>query len=437
MSFVLAAALAIASSAPLQGSQPQQQTGALSAADVFVLADRARAEGRVDDAIALYDALTQDENAEVRAEARFRKGMMLAELKRYREAAVAFRSLLDEKPDAARVRLELAWILAALGDEGEARRELRQAQAAGLPAEVASTVGQFDQALRSRKRVGGTVEVALAPDSNVNRATQARTLDTIIAPLTLSQDARQQSGLGVHLAAQAYAKLGIARGLSISPRASSLATIYRKSAFNDVSSTALLGVEWQGSRDRLTPSIGRTWRWYGGKLHVRSDVASLNWLHVLGRRSQLVVTGSASRADYQCNDLQDGAIYDLSVSVERALSSRTGLSVSLSGSRQTARDPGYATASGGTNVLGWHEIGRTTVFASVGLRRTESDAALFLFGDRRREWLLNARAGATFRNLTIGSLAPYIRVSFEENRSSLQLYDYRRVATEFGLTRAF
>lgn len=437
MTLALAAALAIASSAPTIPSQPQQPARELSAVDVFELADRARAEGRPDEAVIFYNALMQDENADVRAEARFRKGMMLAEAKRYREAAVAFRSLLDEKPDAARVRLELAWVLAAMGDEGGARRELRQAQAGGLPLEVASTVGQFDQALRSRKRIGGTIEVALAPDSNVNRATQAHTLDTIIAPLTLSEDARQQSGLGVHLAAQAYGKLAVARGLSLVPRASGMATLHRKSAFNDISSTALLGLEWQGSRDRLTPSIGRTWRWYGGKLHARSDVVSLSWLHALGRRSQLVVSGSASRANYQRNDLQDGAMYDLSASVERALSSRMGISISVSGSRQTARDPGYATASGGLNLLSWREMGRTTVFASAGVRRTEGDAALFLFGDRRREWLFNARAGATFRKLTIRGLAPYVRVSFEENRSSLELYDYRRIATEFGLTRAF
>ncbi len=185
------AAIALALTAPAQ----EQTTAAtrmenLSVVEMFSLADRARAANRIDDAIGFYDALMHDPNPDIRAEARFRKGMMLANARRYREAAVAFRSVLDEKPDAARARLELARMLAAIGDERAARRELRQVQASGLPSDVAATVGQFDQILRSRKRVGGSFEVALAPDSNINRATQARLLDTIIAPVTLSDDAR-------------------------------------------------------------------------------------------------------------------------------------------------------------------------------------------------------------------------------------------------------
>lgn len=128
---------------------------------------------------------------------------MFADAERWQDAAIAFRALLDEQPNAPRVRLELARALAAIGDDGGARRQIRQAQAAGLPPEVAVTVGRFDRALRSRKPWGGTFELALAPDSNINRATQARVLDTIIAPLTLSEDARAQSGHGVRLAGQA------------------------------------------------------------------------------------------------------------------------------------------------------------------------------------------------------------------------------------------
>src|SRR4051794_14867047 len=78
----------------------------LKAVDLFRIADQARAAQRIADAEAIYVALAHDPDPEVRAEARFREGMMLAGLKRYREAAGLFRALLDEKPGAARVRLE-------------------------------------------------------------------------------------------------------------------------------------------------------------------------------------------------------------------------------------------------------------------------------------------------------------------------------------------
>lgn len=415
----------------------QVQMDQLSAVDLFELADKARASGQMDDAIALYDALARDPDPEVRAEARFRKGMMFADARRYADAAVAFRALLDEKPEAARARLELARMLAAMGEEASARRALRQAQATGLPPEVSASVNQFARALRSQKPFGGSVGLALAPDSNINRATQARTLDTVIAPLVLSEDARAKSGLGLKVSGEGFARLQVQDGIALLPRLSSTANLYRSRAFEDISGSALLGVEWQGVADRVSPSVGLTRRWYGGRPYARTLTAAMDWLHVLGPRSQLVVSGSASRANYIQNELQNGAIYDLNVSLERAFDARTGGNLTVSGTRQTALDPGYATAAGGASVLAWHEIAGATLFASAGLRRTEGDARLFLFPERRREWLVTARAGATLRQWSVAGFAPIVRLAFEQNKSTVGIYDYQRFASEIGIVRAF
>lgn len=409
----------------------------LSAIEVFFVAERAQSAGRNEEAISLYDALTQDRDADVRAEARFRKGMLLASLTHYREAATAFRALLDEKPDAARVRLELAHVLALMGNESGARRELRQVQASGLPEQVARAVGQFDTALRSHKRIGLRLEFALAPDTNINRATEVRTLDTVIAPLTLSRDARAQSGLGVHLSGDGYWKVPVGAGISVVPRVNSLATLYGKSEYNDVTVTILVGLEVQRQHDRFSPSIGHGWRWYGKRSYMHTDVATLDWIHVLSQTAQLNGSVSAATTDYQLNDLQDGALYSVSVGLERALSARSGVSVTLNAARQTARDPGYATASGSVRLHGWREAGHTTLFASAVFQRTEGDAALALFGKRRREWFASARAGATLRTLTVHGFAPYMRIGYERNASSVALYDYRRFTSEFGITSAF
>lgn len=433
--FGLALALAVAGAA--MPAPAQTHIDHLSSVDLFDLADRARAAGQIDDAIAFYDALTNDPDTQVRAEARFRKGMMFADAKRWREAAIAFRALLDEQPNAPRVRLELARALAAMGDESGARRQIRQAQVTGLPPEVAVTVGRFDRALRSRKRWGGTFEVALAPDTNINRATQARVLDTIIAPLTLSEDARAQSGVGMRFAGQAFTRIGLIENLTLVPRISGLANLYRDHEFNDVSGSFLIGIEWLYGRDRLNVSAGPTRRWFGSRRYADTGAVTVDWLHGMGRTSQLVATASVSEANYARNDLQDGTLYDLGLSFEQALSARAGASVTLSGTRQTARDPGYATMAGGVTVTGWREAGHTTLFVSAGLRRTEADAALFLFGTRRQEWLMNARTGATFRGLAYRGFAPYIRLAYERNISTITLYQFRRVATEIGITRAF
>ena len=429
--------ITIAVTLPVSGQTVAEQVSNLSAADLFQIADKAKEQRAFADAESIYRALSRDPEPEVRAEARFRLGMMLADQKRYTDAAVIFRALLDEKPNAARVRLELARVLALMGDESGARKQLRQAQAAGLPPQVAVVVDQFANALRSRKTLGGSFEIALAPDSNINRATDAKVLDTVIAPLNLNKDAQAQSGLGLKLSGQGYARVRLGSTLSVLPRVSGSGVVYRNSQFNDISASAQLGLEWLKGKDRWQPAIGHTWRWYGKDPYARTETASLTWQHPIGRKMQLEIEGSAGKANYLKNDLQDGWLYSLGTSLDRAFTARSGIQLSVSGLRQTARDSGYSLASGGGGLLYWHDFGKTTMFGSINARRLEADARLFPFTDRRKEWYLGMQAGATFRQLTVAGFAPVLRATYERNWSSVGIYDYRRLGVEIGINRAF
>lgn len=429
--------LALASSILAGPAASQEQRTDLKATDLFALAAQAERDKRDADAEALYRALTRDPDPEIRAEARFRLGIMLSARGRHTDAALLFRELLDEKPDAQRVRLELARVLALIGDEAAARRELRAAQAGDLPPDVAALVDQFAGALRSRKPYGGSISVAIAPDSNINRATAARTLDTIIAPLDLSEDARQRSGVGLKLGAQAYARLPLSERLNFIPRLSGQGEIYREGRFNDVSGSVLLGFELVSGKDRLRPAAGATWRYYGGDLYARTQTGSMGWAHPVGRRTQIDTDLSVSRARYVQNPLQSGWLYDMTIAFQRAFDTRSGGTLSLSATRQTARDPGYSTLSGGASLLYYREFGRTTAFGSAGLRRLDGDERLFLFTDRRKEWLLSASLGATFRQATVAGFAPLVRLNYERNASSVGIYDYSRRSVDFGIARAF
>lgn len=435
-----AAALLLAVIAFPVGAVSGQMVGSpqhLNAMDVFELAGRAVADGRDADALKLYDALSHDPDVEVRSEALFRKGQLLASRQRWREAALAYRRLLDAKPGAARVRLELAMVLARLGDEIGARRQLRLAQAAGLPSDVAEQVSQFSRALRSPKRLGGSFELTLAPDTNINRGTQARTLDTVIAPLLLDRNARETSGVGLRLRASGFAKQSVTDRVSLIARATGAADLYRGGSTNDILATALFGAEWRGPRDQLGVTYGIGKRWYGGQAFADSYPLTGEWLHQIGPTTQLTANVSRSAIRYDRNRLQDGALYDANVSIEHALSARSGIAVGGGVTRQTARDPSYASWSFGPLVYGWREWGPTTVFASATARRLVGDERNFLFTDKRHEWFLSTRTGLIARRWSIRGLSPTVRFGFERNLSTVAIYDYQRVFTEIGLSRTF
>ena len=446
---MLAAALAAAQAAPSAPAPPAANPAPnsapnsagpvsveLSAIQLMQLATARAEAGDTATAEAMFKALAADPDLDIRSEARFRHGRMLEAQRRFGEAALLYRAILDEQPGAQRVRLQLAQALLLAGDEGGARRALRQAQAGGLPPDITRLVAQFQSALRAVKPIGGSLELALAPSTNINRATRSNTLDTVIAPLALDEDAQAQSGLGVKLAGQGFLRLPVNDKLRWTLRASGQGFLYRQSQFNDIVVQLETGVEYTAGKSRLQPSISHSERWFGGRPFVSTTSASLSWLRALGRRSQLDVNGAIGRSEFRLNDLQDGTSYDLGVALEHAFSARSGGRVSLAGQRLSARDPGYATTGGGINLLWYRELGRTTVFASAGLSYLEADARIALFPRRRLEWLGRATLGATFRQLQVKGFAPVLRVSHERNRSTVQLFDFARTSVDIGLTRA-
>lgn len=421
---------------PLASNQPVQTH--LTTAQLFALADAARDRADYVTAESAYRALATNPDLDLRSEARFRLALMLADRQHlYREAAIELRHILDERPGAGRVRLELARIDALLGRIGEAGRELRAAQAGGLPPEVEQSVRFYAQALDSRRPVGGSLEIALAPDSNVNRATASGTLATVVGDFTLNRDARARSGLGGTVRSQGFARLALSDHASLLARLSGSANVYRRSAYDDVVLAPQLGPEFTLGGDKISLGAGPAWRWYGMRPYTSSLSTSGDWQHVVGPRGQLRVNATFAHIDNHFDRLESGDAVSLAVGIDRAFSARFGGGLQLSGNRQDARDPGYATATSGIAFYLFRELGQTTVALNLSYSHLEADQRLVLFTDRRVDDDCEASLSATFRQVRIGAISPVVRLRYERNISRITLYDYRRFAGELGIATAF
>jgi hypothetical protein len=408
------------------------------AADLFAMAGRALVAGDTKTATTIYRALEHDPDSDIRCEARFRHAQVLEQSKSWTEAALLLRAILDEKPKAQPARLELAKVLAAMGHEGEARRELRAAQAGGLPPQVAQAVNQFAAALRAAKPFGGTFELGLSPSNNINRATSSPTLNSVLGPLDLSPDAQAQSGIGLNIGGQGYVQVPVSAKVALTARLSTQNTLYRISEFNDSTFAGDAGAVLSLGRSRIRLSVGPSYRLYGAHPFTIAVNASADWLHPLGKRSQIDLESDLSKVTYKTNALQDGDVFAETASIEHAFSARTGAKLSLFAQRTTAADPGYASVNGGTSVLAWREWGKTTVYATGAVSHLEGDACLCdFYTDRRVEWLTRASLGATFRQIQVKGFSPLLRINYERNKSTVGIYDYHRFSADMAITRAF
>ena len=410
----------------------------LTPEQMFKLAEQAKQRGDTSTAAALLTALARNPDADIRAEALFRRAKQLIGEKQPSEAAALLRRILDDKPDATGVRLHLAQLLQELGDPDGALRQLRSAQAAGLPPEVVRLVDRYSQAIRATRPFGMSFEVAVAPDSNINRATRSDTLGTVVGEFEIDEESKAKSGTGLSLRGHAYRRFATPIGsTTVLARLSGSSDLYRQKDFNDIAVDLAAGPELRLGSNRIAVEAGLTQRWFGQEPFIRAARLSASWSRPLGTRTQARLSSTVSLVDNRLNDLQDGKTYSGKLEVERALSATTGIAANLSFDRQALNDPGYSTSARRVGLLGWRDLGRATVTLGANFSRLKADERLLLFPSKRSDRYSSFSIGATFRQLGFGGFAPTARLTVERNRSTLEFHDYSRTRTEFGLVRAF
>lgn len=419
------------------GEEPARIEIELTGRQMLEAASQAFLNGKEETAIEILELLVGDREMAVRNEARFRLAMIAMRSKRWQKAGQYLRDLLDEEPGAQRARLELARVQAELGDMEASRRTLREAQAGGLPSEIALLVERFSAALRSRKPVGLNVQLAIAPDSNINRATRSTTLGTVFGDFLLDEDARESSGVGAKIVVEGHARKALSSDVSLVVRGGFSGDFYRKGRFNDMTVLASAGPEFGALGGQATLLFGAQQRWFGNSRYQNTLDANVQWLKPLGRLAQMRLGLGYSRLDYRANDLQDGDAFNGFASYERALGKGAGVGVTIGADRQVAADPAYSSTGAQIGLTGWRELGATTLFATLTYSRFEADARLTIYPERRKDDTLRASFGATFRAAAWKGWAPQVKLVHERNWSPIEVYRFDRWRGEFGIVRSF
>ena len=115
----------------------------------------------------------------------------------YDKAIDAFRAILVNRPNLVRVRLELARTFFLKGQDGLARRHFEAVLAGGVPPPVAANIQRFLAIMQSRKRMIGYFGLAVAPDSNLNAASESEIIYR--APRKMPHGWSKTTGLAVRV----------------------------------------------------------------------------------------------------------------------------------------------------------------------------------------------------------------------------------------------
>ncbi len=410
----------------------------VSAVQLFKIAEKLEANREFDQAIEFLKPLDKDPNAEYRAEARARIARIYIRLNDHRLAARWFQKLLDEKPNAGAIRIELARVLARLGDEDAAGRQLRRAASApGIPEDVSRALGRIGANIRNNAPFGGSFQLGIAPDSNINRATDAQQVDIFGLPFNLNEDGRAQSGVGLTVNAATFVRQKISSSSRLIAQISVDADLYKRSDFNDINFTVSIGPEILSGKALFRPlAIGGS-RWLGNSKLYDFYGLSASVQRALSKTSQITTSGTVFNFDYPTRPDLSGPIYSLGVAYERALSPRLSARLNVAAARIDANAASNASNNIGGDVTVSRDVGRLTLFTKIGYNRIEGDAPFTAFGATRRDNLYDAEAGLVFRQISALGLSPLVRARYTRNQSSLTLFDFERRRFEFALTKTF
>lgn len=378
-------------------------------------------------------------------QSRFLMGFIAVETGDLKGAEAQFRAILKDDPKQTRVRLELGRVMMLQGKDGSADYHLRLAEDdKDLPAEIAKTVRGARSVLRDRRNWHFSFNLGLAPDSNINSATSAETVNINFGPfelpLTLDPNARQKSGIGQTGGFSGGMRLKAGDNMAILLDADGRFVNYSGTFADDVQMQFAAGPELKLNQTSSISLQGLAeQRWYGGKVANRDFGARLNYQKVLDAGQRIGIEIDGRHTDSHFADAYSGWIVGTNATYERIVARSFIASLSIFGRKDMLQSPVYSSTSYGVAAgVGGELPWGLNAGVSGSVSRAKFDMPQYIYSNERRDdWRFFGRAYLGARSIKVMGFSPSVEYSFSKVESNYTLYESTRHRVNFKLARYF
>jgi len=375
----------------------------------------------------------------------FLEGLIAIDTGAPKAAEHSFRAILKTDPKQTRVRLELARALMMQGKFVAADYHLRLAQNdETLPQDIARQIANARSVIRSNRKFRFGFDFGLAPDTNINSATAAETVDVNFGefqlPLELDKAARRRSGVGMTATAYAGLRLPMRETVALVADADVAATNYRGKDVDDYMVQFAAGPELAASEATSLSLQGVTlYRWYGGKIAARQFGAKAGVQHSLSRDKRLAFQLDGRRNESKINSGYNGWQLSANASYEQVVAKSAIASASVYARREMLDFDAYSNTTAGISLgIGGELPLGINAGLSGGVSRAKYDKPqLFFSADKRKDWRYQARAYVGLRQLSFMNLSPSIEYQYARIDSNYAINRSQRHRVQFKLARYF
>ena len=367
----------------------------------------------------------------------------------YDEAVEAFRTILINRPELVRVRLELARTFFLKGQDGLARRHFEAVLSGGVPPPVAFNIRQFLDVMRDRKRWTGYFGAAIAPDSNLNAASESEIIyiDTVFGrlPFTREGNIGAESGFGLSVwgggeyqqRQPGNERLRLRVGADVAIRE------YPGGDFDQHFLATHIGPRWlAGPRTDLSLLVTAQRQWLGSHPYTDEFGARLEIDRQL--TPGIWARGSVAyrQRDHLFHDFLDGPVVDFMAAFAWTPAPVLRVQFTVGYTRE------HAALEHWRSLSRWARVGTSlalplgfTLGTSIQARRTYYDGAgrahQTLYGRPRRDRIRTFSLSVLNRAVTLYGFSPQLALIHEARLTNAQAQDYDRNRAELRFVRQF
>ena len=441
-----AALMSLSTSAAAQDALPICSFGScrieLNAAQMLARTEQLVEARRFDEAAPMIAALAQA--PEMKLQSRYLSGFVASEQGDYARAADIFKAILADDPNQTRVRLELARAMLGMGQLQGADRQFRMAQQDDLPPDIARAVRGAREVIRSQRLWRLDMDLGIAPDTNINNATSANSVNIqfgdLSLPVRLDDEARAKSGTGQVASLNAGVRLPVSGRAAILADLNGNGTNYVGRAYDDFMVQGALGPQLHLSDKASIFAQGlAAQRWYGGTDASRQFGARFGGQYAFTDKTraglQIDARRTSAQFDRNFSGWQVGAYANAEQAVSRTMLATGGLFVR----RDALLAASYSNVELGGSLGIAGELPWGVNFAVNGTgSRAIFDAPMGLFSrDPRRDWRVGANLSLGNRKLRLMGFSPQVNIGWNRTLSNVPIFANDRLRFRFAAARYF
>lgn len=418
----------------------------LSALDTVKLAGHLVDFGKYDDAEQILTKLPTLQNGSLETERWFLLAQISARRGDLDTAIKIYRKILDDRPDLARVRFELAVCYMKKKLWSRADYHLRLAMAGkDLPVAAMQMMNYYRYIIRQNKNWNMWFNFGAAPDNNINTsAVGEECVDTMFGPMC-RQLPEPVSAIGANMALGGNYEFKMSDNWRWKSDATIYSNVYDKHEFDDLYLSLGTGPRyvWPDGDVWLAATAAR--RWYGWDAYYWATGAKVDINYDFTRR---VAGGMSlrfiSNMYDEFGDFLDGQTYSANLHLSYSINASMYAVLRGGIDREVAADPIYtnwrpnvAVGFGAELPFGVH------AYIEPSFYWTHYDDARWVVHDgafdQVREHSFNQRYALSLSNnkLNVWGFVPTITVSFTRRVSNIWQREYDKTAIEFTMQQRF